>query len=290
MADSLIASLSTRDRRVWGSVGPWGFRGSVSAPGRSPTRPSVTFGAFILASRARGLSPTRVLQMFGPGTSRTSLPWPLSGSFLLEQPRPWSSCRLSRATCSLSSAVSGSAASTRVVQRSPLHRSTLLESTPGSAVPSPRGLGASFPSRRGLPPRSRATRLRSDLTVSTVSPACSSCRLPGLHPAPILGFAAFPSVSALASASFPAARFHPSKPCSPPNATTLAHALVAAARQPTPLPTWIHRTPSLLVLFSRRFRGTSGTSRVSSFCGAVPPCAVSSADGPLLPWACQSCD
>jgi len=290
MADSLIARLSTRDRRVWGSVGPWGFRGSVSAPGRSPTRPSVTFGAFIRASRARGLSPTRVLQMFGPGTSRTSLPWPLLGSFLLKQPRPWSSCRLSRATCSLSSAVSGSAASTRVVQRSPLHRSTLLESTPGSAVPSPRGLDASFPSRRGLPPRSRATRLRSDLTVSTVSPACSSCRLPGLHPAPILGFAAFPSVSALASASFPAARFHPSKPCSPPNAATLAHAMVAAARHLLAVADTKFTEPLPSSSFRQSPSRPGGTSRVSSFCGAVPPCAVSSADGPLLPWACQSCD
>jgi len=191
---------------------------------------------------------------------------------------------------SLSSAVSSSAASTRVVQRSPLHRSTLRESTPGPASPTPFGADASCPSRRGLPPRSRATRLRSDLTVSTVSPVCSSCKLPGLHPAPILGFAAFPSASALASASFPAARCCPSKFCSPPNAATLAHAMAAAARHPTSLPMWVHRTPSLLVLLSPRFRAANRTSRVSSFCGAVPPFAVSGADGPLLPWACQSYD
>jgi len=51
-----------------------------------------------------------------------------------------------------------------------------------------------------------------------------------LHPAPILGFAAFPAASAPASASFPAARFHPSKPCSPQLAAPLAHAWVAAVR------------------------------------------------------------
>jgi hypothetical protein len=53
--ESWTARLSTRDRRVWGSVGPWGFRGGVSAPGRSPTRPSLTFGASVELPRARRL-------------------------------------------------------------------------------------------------------------------------------------------------------------------------------------------------------------------------------------------
>jgi len=236
MADQLIARLSTCDRRVWGSVGPWGFRGSVSAPGRSPTRPPMTFGAFERASRARRLftcarAPTvrtgdfedlatvAVDAKFPSRNRARGLP-AASPVRLLHSARPFPASLpllgLSKDRLSIGPPC-----------RSPL---------PASIVPALRR-GVSWPSKRGLPPRSRATRLRSDLTVSTVSPVCSSCKLPGLHPAPILGFAAFPSASALASASFPAARFRPSKLCSPPNAANLAHARSAAARHPTSLPT-----------------------------------------------------
>jgi len=109
-ASQFVPLLSGRDGRVWGSGGPWGFRCDVPAPGRSPARPSVTFGAFLRRSRTRRLSPTRDHHRFGPGTSRTSPQRGGLGSCLLNPIRPWSSCRLSRATVSLRFTVAGVAA------------------------------------------------------------------------------------------------------------------------------------------------------------------------------------
>ena len=106
-----------------------------------------------------------------------------------------------------------------------------------------------------------------------------------LHPAPIVGFGSFHQASALASASFPAPRSCPPKPCSPMRATPPAHAVVAAVRHRVAVADRAFTeplAPSLLVVC------TTGTSRLCSLTGAVPPCAVSSADGPLLPWACRS--
>jgi len=290
MADQWIARLSTCDRRVWGSVGPWGFRSSVSAPGRSPTRPSVTFGAFIGASRARRLFTCALAPNVRTGDFEDLATAAVAWAFLhIQRARGLPAASPVRL-------VHSARPFPAPLPLLGLSKDRLSIGPPcWSPLPAPTRFptlvdGASMPSRRGLPPRSRATRLRSDLTVSTVSPACSSCRLPGLRPAPILGFAAFPSASALASASFPAARFYPSKPCSPPNAATLAHAMVAAARHLLAVADTKFTEPLPSSSFRQSLSRPGGTSRVSSFCGAVPPCAVSSADGPLLPWACQSCD
>lgn len=117
----------------------------------------------------------------------------------------------------------------------------------------------SGPSRRGLPPRSRATRLRSSLAVFTTSPAFSSCKLPGLHPAPILGFAAFPSDSALASSSFPAARFPPFEALLPAaRCSPRSRDGCGGSSPPHRCRRGVHRTPSLLVLRSFRLRASGG--------------------------------
>jgi len=223
------------------------------------------------------------------------------GSFLLASPCPWSSCRLSRATVSFRSTVrsrslagplaSGFAASPGVVQRSPLHRSTLPESTPGPGPaphlrgPRPGAFEAGVATALSRDPPSFRPRRLYDLAGFLLLQAAGV-----LHPAPILGFAAFPSASALASASFPAARFLPFEAFLPAVRCPLRSRDGCGGSSPLRrCRRTVHRAPSLLVLTTPLARPRR-TSRVFSTCGAVPPCAVSSADGPLLPWACQSCD
>lgn len=118
---------------------------------------------------------------------------------------------------------------TWVVQRSPLHRSTLLESTPGSVphlrvVRFLRGGGCHRAlARPTFVPTLPFQRLRR-FSPPASYPACAGprswgslrFRRPWLSPPP----------------SSPLRMFHPSKPCSPPNAATFAHAMVAAVHQP----------------------------------------------------------
>jgi len=165
-----------------------------------------------------------------------------------------------------------------VVQRSPLHRSTAQESSPSTF----RCLrGGVYLALSRDPPSFRPRRFNGLAGLLLLHAT-------GLAPGPdpgvrrvSLGFGsrlrlvprrAFPPFEALLSAARCAPRSRDGRGGS---------SVVVADASPNPFPPRSYRP---------RFRAPGGTSRVSSFCGAVPPCAVSSADRPLLPWACQSCD
>jgi len=103
------------------------------------------------------------------------------------------------------------------------------------------------------------------------------------------------------SSRFPRPRLSP-PPRSPQRGSAL-RSLPPRSARPPPLTRWLRRSVTRASLPTPgspnpfpprscpvRLRDPDGTSRACSCCGAVPPCAVSSADGPLLPWACQSCD
>ncbi len=231
-ASQFVPLLSGRDGRVWGSGGPWGFRCDVPAPGRSPARPSVTFGAFLRRSRTRRLSPARDHHRFGPGTSRTSPQRGGLGSCLLNPIRPWSSCRLSRATVFLRFTVAGVAAylgcpkiASPSVHLAGVH-SQLRPLSPLAwlVVRSLRGGGCHRAlARPAYVPTLPFLRLRR-FSPPASYPACAGPRSWGsLRFRPLRLSLLLPS---------PLRGFHPSKLCSPPNAATFAHAMVAAVHQP----------------------------------------------------------
>jgi len=260
---------------------------------RGPPCPSV------LQSGARGLDGFHhraFTTPHVPGTSRTSPQRGSVGKFPSQcNDARGLSCRLSRATVSLSSTTSrllrGFPRLLRrdrlcclvwVVQRSPLHRSTAQESTP-STFRCLRGGGChralARPAFVPTSPFSRPRRLAPPARYR----ACTRPRSWGSHRFPRLRLPPPPRSPLRVSAL----RSLPPRSSLRPSLTRWSRRFVT----PTPLPTRSSPNP-----FPPRSSTSSlsrcrpGTSRVSSFCGAVPPCAVASVDRPLLPWACQSCD
>jgi len=170
-----------------------------------------------------------------------------------------------------------------VVQRSPLHRSTLQESTP-STFRCLRGGGChralARPAFVPTSPFSRPRRLSPRASYRGIAPGPD----PGVRTVSCQLGSRLANVSRCAFPPFEA--FLPAARC-----PLRSRAGCGGSSPPRRCRRGVHRTPSLLVLRSPPLsRPPAGTSRVSSFCGAVPPCTVSSADRPLLPWACQSYD
>jgi hypothetical protein len=169
----------------------------------------------------------------------------------------------------------------RDFQRSPLHRSTLQESTP-SAFQHLRGGGChralARPAFVPTSPFSRPRRLTPPASYRGIAPGPD----PGVRRVSLGIGSRLRLVPRCAFLPFEA--LLPAERC--PHRSRDGCGGSSAPSFPTgftePLPS------SSFARFACANR--AGTSRVSSFCGAVPPYTVSGADRPLLPWACQSCD
>lgn len=213
-------------------------RGSVAVHLGGPPCPSVRW---MLASRTRRLSPTRDAHIIGPETSRTS---PAPGNWEL--------------SFSIASPVVFAAASpVRLLLAT--SAVPLLPPRSGARCPLRRALLGLFKDRLSIgsharvPVRGCESALARRLVAVGAGVASALARLPPwvptssfgydlagfflllvagvLHPAPILGFGSFHTVSALTSTALPAPLSRPTKPFSPREAAWPAHARPAAARQ-----------------------------------------------------------